>query len=626
MRKPVFRRVIFLFAVYLFVIFFLVLIQFKNQESFNRKIGSLVITGKYKTENKGGGAPGRDETGEVDIDPNVTLFFEGLEFPLGVKDSKNENGNESASVYAINDDNETRTALIPEKMKISENTARFILSDNKELSFYIQSNDGKDSLLISSNFADENTSIELPYKLTKNASIDSESKYNFTISVNKNTYSFDKRIVDNDRKIITLSQKNPVVNYSAVQERGGVFNPSDFIISGMLDKDFYNSAVNQWCGIAMPEWEKAIATTTDENLIDSYIAESIRIGQYPQSLSKVPQNFFSSTTRTYRSSPFVGRLDFAVENLSSYEKIKQGEVQALLQENPAELLRYTGDTGVFKYLADRAEKNLFEQALSNIKTVVPDSINIEHLSGVLEAWVTFNTLRRNQANPFGVFIERSLELIIQNIKRDMGKSRTLFVQNGAVDTRFNLLLGNALRAYGEATGNKEWAAIGRSVVISVLRSADAKGSVSTKLIFSGDADLSTGTFSERLDKNSAAPGRIDAQTIYDILQPSGYYPHAINESPAMFGVWIWTASPRIEANYKSNVLELNVTFPIDKAHYLIIRGIRPFSKIQIRGMDYRTDPRYETYNSPGWAYSAAEQSLMVKLAHRSTVETIKIFF
>jgi hypothetical protein len=85
-------------------------------------------------------------------------------------------------------------------------------------------------------------------------------------------------------------------------------------------------------------------------------------------------------------------------------------------------------------------------------------------------------------------------------------------------------------------------------------------------------------------------------------------------------------SPSIAASFENNVLDIGVSFPVNQTHYLLIPGIGAFSKIQLNNMDYRSDPQFETYNSPGWAYSASERTLLIKLVNKSQLEHIKIFF
>jgi hypothetical protein len=43
-------------------------------------------------------------------------------------------------------------------------------------------------------------------------------------------------------------------------------------------------------------------------------------------------------------------------------------------------------------------------------------------------------------------------------------------------------------------------------------------------------------------------------------------------------------------------------------------------------MDFRTDPQFERYDSSGWSYNAQEQTLLLKMRHRATVEHVRIFY
>jgi hypothetical protein len=59
---------------------------------------------------------------------------------------------------------------------------------------------------------------------------------------------------------------------------------------------------------------------------------------------------------------------------------------------------------------------------------------------------------------------------------------------------------------------------------------------------------------------------------------------------------------------------------------MMIKGVKPFKKIQLYNIDFRTDPRFERYDSSGWAYSESEQTLLLKMKHRAKEEHIRIFY
>ena len=73
-------------------------------------------------------------------------------------------------------------------------------------------------------------------------------------------------------------------------------------------------------------------------------------------------------------------------------------------------------------------------------------------------------------------------------------------------------------------------------------------------------------------------------------------------------------------------MNIDVTFLADETHFMIIRGIPSFSRMQLYNIDFRTDPQFERYDSSGWSYNSQEQTLVLKMRHRDQVERIRIIY
>ncbi|MDR2897473.1 MAG: hypothetical protein LBU99_01570, partial [Spirochaetaceae bacterium] len=71
---------------------------------------------------------------------------------------------------------------------------------------------------------------------------------------------------------------------------------------------------------------------------------------------------------------------------------------------------------------------------------------------------------------------------------------------------------------------------------------------------------------------------------------------------------------------------LSITFPQNESHYMIVSNVEPFPRIQIYGVDFRTDPRFESYNSSGYVYNRDTKTLLLKVRHRETVEQIRLIY
>jgi hypothetical protein len=162
-------------------------------------------------------------------------------------------------------------------------------------------------------------------------------------------------------------------------------------------------------------------------------------------------------------------------------------------------------------------------------------------------------------------------------------------------------------------GNVTWAGLGRSIILSTLSIIDPSGMLPKTLTLSVQGDI----------VESTPEDKINSARIYRLLAPKAdNYPHAVSIGPG--GVWAWTAAP-LSSVQENNVLDITVSFPVGETHYMMIRGIRPFAKIQLYNIDYRTDPQFERYDSSGWSYSSSEQTLLLKIRHRNPVEHIRIF-
>jgi len=59
---------------------------------------------------------------------------------------------------------------------------------------------------------------------------------------------------------------------------------------------------------------------------------------------------------------------------------------------------------------------------------------------------------------------------------------------------------------------------------------------------------------------------------------------------------------------------------------MIINGIKPFKSIEIYGLKFRTDPRFEWYNSSGYAFDASSNTLFLKYRQKSNTERVRLFY
>lgn len=602
MRKSLFTRAILITGVYSLVFIILSVVQFIGGDNFNRKIGSLLINGKYASSEAVMPEESVGAETEIMIDDDATVFFGGLEFKLS-----------DDSGFSFIDFDEIRRPLVPLSVSIVAESARFKLSDGSVITFYVQNNGGNEVLIISAGFAEDVLSIEMPYSLTRSSSA-RRSDSAFIAIYNKQEYAFDRMLYDTERPLILFDNKNPIITYRPVLARGN-FNPTKFVVSGTMWKSAYDKIVRRWCDVSFNHWKDMISEGNgDEALISAFIAESAVRESYNNAVSSISDDFIKKNeNRTYLSSTYFGHLEQTAHSIYQKEQEKDSYLTRLISENS---MIFFLEYKIFNYLLQRSKTYLFDNAVAFIKTVRPESVTLEMCPGIFEGWMSFNKWHNGKENPFDTLVDKAKFIVSQSLVKDTENFRVFVVKNETADLLFNIRLGMAISESSELSGYGEWAAIGRSLVISALSFSNDEGALPVSVSFD-----SSNIFTETVPEE-----RLDATLIYPYLEISRYYPHDIGADAVMVGTWIRTASPHIETAYKNSVLELAVDFPLASPHYLLVFGIKPFSRIQMMGMDYRTDNKFETYNSTGWRYMSQEQVLLVKLVHHTETEIIKVFF
>jgi hypothetical protein len=613
MRKPVLPRIAGLVFIYIFIFFALIIIQFSGQGNFTRKIGALTVSGHTKNTML------EDEAqngAEFLLEGFVNVSFGGLEFRLGKE--INESG------LGIIYQNDEKIPLSPQSMTLNEESVRFLLGGGVELTFYVHSQGDTEELIVSGIFPDNAAILELPLIIPGSSKTETAPDSNFIVISNKGKrYTFDRAIVDLEKKFLVLSNNNPVVSYKEVND-SLLFNPVDFIVSGGMEKALYDSLVKQWTDTAFSVWRQSVRDeNVDERLAAAYVSEAARRDSYSAAVMDVPASLRSSAARTFVSSPFLGRMDSGLRSFSEYERDRIDDITALItqiENNQSSVFALFREEHIIEFLAVRGETALADKVGSLIQSMAPSAVPLDLSAAVFEIWRDWFIWRPDTGNPFEDLAASALDTIAENVIKTNDNHVFVFsaaeAQTVSADLLFNARLGGALVVYGEFTAKSEWAAVGRSIVLSVLSLSDASASVYEKISISGEGVVYT-------DKNTPKKNALD---FYCSLTVSEFYPHTAGFLPGGNAVWLWTISPAVSALYENNVLDISVNFIVGETHYLIIRGIRPFSKIQLRSMDYRSDPQFESYNAPGWAYSAAEQTLLVKMVHRTQNENIRIFY
>lgn len=580
MRKSVFPRIMLLILLYCSIFIIIVTIQFARQTGFTQRVGGFVISGQQRLP--GEYEPPLEEN-EFLLDGNANVFFGGMNFGL-------TQGNNGHSLHLISTDG-TIEHILPERLIVYDNSAFFIFPDGTKLEFASQHLGGAAGLRISAAFSGGTTGIELPFSPSRRTRISGITDGYLLATVNGVNYSFGHSPVDIERGKLLIMAGGAPISYRAILDRRP-FMLEDFILAQAQTAQAYSENLNRWLDHNFSLWSNAVSGQNNEDIVVAFITEAFARGNYRAAVAAVPQSFLRSPARTYQSSVFLGGLSQAAPALIASERQRLSRLSRQINEMSLEFLI---EPRVFNYFAVRGHTNYIDAAANLVRTIDPPVLALDLVPGIFEGYTDWRTIRGAAAeNPFERLIQQAFFVVSEFLQISPDASQVFVYGMGGNNAEFNLRLGMALLSYEEAKNraSSAWAGVGRSLILTALSADETAGA-----------------------------------RLYRILNPRAVHPRAvpIALSPAN-NIWAWTAAETVSVTQQNDELNITVTFPAGESHFMIIRGVRPFVRLQLYNTDWRTAPLFETYDSSGWVYIAAEQTLIVKKRHRSTAETIRIIY
>ena len=590
MRRRVFTRIIWLSLLYCAVFVLLVTMQFARKGNFSLRIADMTVNGRYLPDAE------EDTNAQADkkkLDGGAGVFFGGMEFRLAGA----------------------------EYIAVSENEAILTLPDGTELSFISQNQGGTSGgtpgnspgglpeLRISGKFSAGVSSVEIPVKTQRSSVIrDQDALY---ISYNGSRYRFSRPVSDIDSGFLVLLSSSPSISYRAVMDKKKN-EPSDFIITQAKTVLSFTGELALWTGRNFESWSRNMPPQTDEDTVIAWCAEAVQQGTYRSSATVIPAGFSTGSRRTWESAVYqfdrrTGIWSGAVKSIGELEKETAARIARLTAERDISL--FAGDH-LIEFLAIRGLDNLIDEFLSFARKTEPPDLTPETCAGILECFLDMGMWYPNSANPFDALAEYSCRLAAEDLR--WAGDGVFIMSGGKADIEYNLRLGMALHEWGEKTGRSDWAALGRSLVLSVIFLGGEEGSVPAFLTINGG-------------EYTPSPGRISPARLYRLLGRNEFLPHAA--ATGTKGIWAWTAASSVNITTNERQMDIYVKFPVNETHYLMLRGVKPFPLLQIYDSNWRRASDFESYyDSSGWNYFESEQTLVIKIRHRSNTEHIKILF
>lgn len=402
-----------------------------------------------------------------------------------------------------------------------------------------------------------------------------------------------------EQNILTLRSDSNSAYYALVPEKEK-YSLDEIENIALASEEIYAETIRNLRAAIISDFLNASKNNSDfasgltEQTVISFLAEMLFAGRYNEGLNAVPQSFVSGPRRTFASTPFFGNLAATlpslrsqVENFDSFiaRSVRNRTLDVFTLQNIAPYMYAHGNRGNVAALAS------MPASLTEL------NLNIEQAAGIIRAYIYFREQNSAMASALEPVLELCAKKIMENASLEDEKI-SIKENDLAISILAAAQAGDALISYGRTFGENRATLFGYFIVNSYISKMDS---------------LDLRTLGE----------------IYPILiHGNNYYPHfELLRTVETGNVWAYTISPNISYRRDGNLtISLNFEFPTGLSHYDFVSGIAPFQRIQIYGMDFRSDARFESYNSSGYIYRAAERTLLLKSLHRNRQEPVQIFY
>ncbi len=328
---------------------------------------------------------------------------------------------------------------------------------------------------------------------------------------------------------------------------------------------------------------------------------------------------------SWQAAPFVGNIVQAEQRYSTEE---QQLVRGLADLTSDALIRFLSDSvktteyppilSRLVFAGDEALSPDYENLLLEILENRLD--NSTAAAGLFELAVNGSVYYPEQFGFMEELIEKSYRQVLPHIfQRD---SRLMYRAYSdaesevkavtAVNPFVQLRVARALQMYSTVQDNDLAGALGNSLLMSVLSSMDSNGSLPAEIIFEGDTVQPTDSM-------------FSPAEVYPFITDNSYYPRVVSLRRELGSdIRLWTGARAVGAVQRADGFEITFDFAAGETEFIVMRGIEPFASLEMYGLTWNGDWRFQNYDVGGWFYDRERRVLYMKLRHTEKVERIRI--
>jgi len=317
----------------------------------------------------------------------------------------------------------------------------------------------------------------------------------------------------------------------------------------------------------------------EERILVAFLAEAWERGEYTRVHYEMRTAADRHSDRLgHRSAVYLGDLNEQAENM----------VEALEQESRRieDALR-AGETAVLAEprVIERARTKMpeaYEEIIAFVDGLDPETDELEAFIGPLETYIR---PRKHSAVDHDDLPGEALEDLLTGRLIDSLRNTEdgFFVEtsDGKVDLELSLRYGMVLAEADLEDERKTH--MGRRLVQSVIDVADDTGVLPARLELDGSSIV-------------GVEGTVGPEQLYPILYDPEFYPRAVSLEEALDrGSFVLAAVNLSADQFDETELELSIDNEPGRTHYLLIHGVPALSSMELFGMTWRNDPRFEEY-------------------------------
>ena len=587
---------------YILIIFGIFVIQFTIGKTFYYTIGAMSVSGRDDV----------DETGNRTPLLPLHIVANGLDFYI----------TDQTPITAKTSNNEELSLKVLEYKK-TEDSFSVICSNDVLIDFTSYLSETVETVRISVSMPSEIETIYFPWKLTQSARLERQDeqiflRYGKDRFIFRGGYGFGNSDDTSELPHLILSSSKKTAFYETYIQSESLDFDSIRRIPIASDEE-YAKTKQLFRERALDYFSSVISSRNyNEELLTAYMAEKAFNGEYAKALAFAPSSLLPKEKRSYISTTFYGNLVQNDNSLAAYQRKFLSGIESGIAR--AEISVFNREA-LIPFLINNSRANLIsalEKIASNAKQ---EDLNSFLAAGLLEAAMDYAFYFPNKQNPFMENSEQ-YETVLKDSLISIDTGLYISSDKKTIDTEKTLRTASVLIRYGSSYPDKgTWKAVGQALYSSIFSLGGNSSSLPASFDIQGDKAKKLG-----LMANDALI--LHAEKLYSIaVKDNPYYPHeeslALKAEP---GIWAWTSARDINVlKNDAKIFSFRISAKAGDTHYMIIRGIRPFYRIQIHEIDFRTDPRFEMYNSSGYVYDERTRTLLLKMKHKKDDEDIVLF-